>query len=427
MFNLASKVRGIIFLVGLFFSLVSYCQVFQEEKEEYRDEVHFILPKYNIIKELNSTWNQRIMIDGYVQARYNELYQSNKELEAEQMDRSVGKNKGFFLRRVRTKITGQLNEYIYAYLQTDFGGGNVSLRDAYMDISLDLEKEYRFRIGQSKVPYSFENLQSSQNRLSLDRAESTNSSFRDERDIGIFFFWTSKEAQNRYSFLVKSGLRGSGNYGVLAVGVFNGQRINQLDANPNKHLISRLNYPFFFSNGQILELGVSGYFGKHVLVDINKGVLLKNGVIADGTENYRSKEFTDQRIGWNMVFYPQPIGIQLEYNLGKGPEFNSENKAIETKNLTGGYLMVSSRLGINKNHVFSPFIKYQFYKGGKKHEIDARSYRSKDLEIGLEWQPNPFFEINMTFMISDRKYLDFNNLNKHEKGNILRIQTQLNF
>jgi hypothetical protein len=36
-------------------------------------------------------------------------------------------------------------------------------------------KEYRVRIGQSKVPYGFENLQSSQNRLSLDRNDALNS------------------------------------------------------------------------------------------------------------------------------------------------------------------------------------------------------------------------------------------------------------
>jgi hypothetical protein len=41
----------------------------------------------------------------------------------------------------------------------------LQIRDAYFDLSFDAKKEYRVRIGQSKVPYGFENLQSSQNRL----------------------------------------------------------------------------------------------------------------------------------------------------------------------------------------------------------------------------------------------------------------------
>jgi hypothetical protein len=31
-----------------------------------------------------------------------------------------------------------------------------------------------------------------------------------------------------------------------------------------------------------------------------------------------------------------------------------------------------------------PFIRYQVYDGGKKHEKDARSYELSELEIGAE-------------------------------------------
>jgi hypothetical protein len=50
----------------------------------------------------------------------------------------------------------------------------LQIRDAYFDLSFDAKKEYRVRIGQSKVPYGFENL-SSQNRLTLDRNDALNS------------------------------------------------------------------------------------------------------------------------------------------------------------------------------------------------------------------------------------------------------------
>ena len=58
---------------------------------------------------------------------------------------------------------GQNHESAYMYIQPDFasGGGNfVQIRDAYFDLGLDQKQEFRLRIGQSKVPFGFENLQS---------------------------------------------------------------------------------------------------------------------------------------------------------------------------------------------------------------------------------------------------------------------------
>jgi hypothetical protein len=48
-----------------------------------------------------------------------------------------------------------------------------------------MQKEYRVRIGQSKVSYGFENLQSSQNRLSLDRNDALIVQLL-MRDLGAF-------------------------------------------------------------------------------------------------------------------------------------------------------------------------------------------------------------------------------------------------
>jgi hypothetical protein len=54
-------------------------------------------------------------------------------------------------------------------------------------LSFDTKKEFRVRVGQSKVPF-FENLQSSQNRLTLDRNDALNSAVANERDLA-FFYW----------------------------------------------------------------------------------------------------------------------------------------------------------------------------------------------------------------------------------------------
>lgn len=126
------------------------------------------------------------------------------------------------------------------------------------------------------------------------------------------------------------------------------------------------------------------------------------------------------------MLYPQPFGIQAEYNIGKGPEFNTSTDSIEVKNLHGGYVTLSYYKKI-KNHTFIPFVRLQYYEGGKKHETDARSYVVKELEAGIEWQPVKNFELVVMYTSSDRVYEDFIKQNNHQKGSLLRLQLQVNF
>jgi hypothetical protein len=66
---------------------------------------------------------------------------------------------------------------------------------------LDKGNEFRVRIGQSQVPFGFENLQSSQNRIPLDRHDGMNSAVPNERETGAFFYYAPKEIRKRFSSL----------------------------------------------------------------------------------------------------------------------------------------------------------------------------------------------------------------------------------
>lgn len=46
------------------------------------------------------------------------------------------------------------------------------------------------------MPYGFENMQSSQNRLSLDRGDAMNSAVVGERDLGVFAYWIPEKKKN---------------------------------------------------------------------------------------------------------------------------------------------------------------------------------------------------------------------------------------
>lgn len=214
-------------------------------------------------------WFETIAIGGYVQARYNRLFETNPQLTCDQCDGSWGEGNNFSLRRVRLKFSGNLGEYVYFYIQPDFassGSGTGQhygqLRDAYFDVSLDKKREYRFRIGQSKVPFGFENMQSSQNRIPLDRNDALNSSIRNERELGVFFYWAPEKIRRRFAMLTREGLKGSGDYGVFGFGVFNGQTGNAPELNNDLHVVARVSYPFQIGK-QIIEPGIQGYTGKY--------------------------------------------------------------------------------------------------------------------------------------------------------------------
>lgn len=367
-------------------------------------------------------WYETFSIRGYGQIRYNRLLETNPDLKCEQCDRSWGDNGGLFIRRARIIFSGYVHPRVFIYLQPDFAsnagttGHVVQLRDWYVDVGLDAANEFRFRIGQSKVPYGFENMQSSQNRLPLDRADATNSAHSNERDLGLFFYWAPKRIRDRFKMLVDEGLKGSGDYGVLAIGAFNGQTANRAEANDELHVVARLTWPFEVKS-QIIEPSVAFYTGNYVITSDQRSSGLK------GNDDW---SYEDTRMLGGLCLYPRPFGLLAEYNVGRGPEYNPATDSVETRDLSGGFATATYRFKV-KNHVILPFVRYQVYEGGKKHELDARSYTVNDVEFGIEWQPVKNFELVCEYYMADRRFEDHAKPDNKQRGELLRIQAQFNF
>jgi hypothetical protein len=394
---------------------------FNSNAQEVREDS--LKPIMSSQQKIESEWYNSFKIRGYVQARYNRLFETNPDLGCEQCDRSWGDEGGFFLRRIRIIFFGQIYKNVYFYIQPDFASSASStglnfaqIRDAYFDIGFDAKNEFRVRIGQSKIPYGFENMQSSQNRIPLDRADALNSAVTNERDMGVFFYWAPDKIRKKFSTLVRDNYKGSGDYGVFALGAYNGQTANRPELNNNLHVVARASYPFEIGN-QIIEPGIQAYTGRYELP-----TSLKNG----GVTTTHDLNYLDQRAAVSFILYPKPFGIQAEYNIGKGPEFNKHTETIETKSLEGGYATFSYRIE-HKEQIIFPFTRYQYYRGGKKHEMDARSYDVNELEVGFEWQFNKNFELVATYTISNRRYEDFILQNNDQQGSLLRLQAQINF
>jgi hypothetical protein len=356
-------------------------------------------------------WFEKIKIRGYGQFRYNRFLESNDKLVNVQGDRSIGKGGGFSLRRARVIIFGDVHEHVSIYLQPDFASTideqlHVAiLRDWYADIFVDKDKELRFRIGQSKVPFGFENMQSSQNRAAFDRSDAINSAVKDERDMGVFAYYTPKNIRHRFKDLVDSGLKGSGDFGVVALGVYNGQTANKPEKNEGPHVVARVTYPFTLGS-QILELGAGGYTGKFVIKK-DEGV---------GGET----EFRDARVHASAVLYPKPFGLQAEYNIGTGPGLDKATNEVQQKFLHGGYAMAMVRIG-----PVLPYVRGVLYEGGRKFETNAPSYSTRELEIGVEWQVWKALELTGAFTLAERTSPKAPY--DQESGHFLRLQAQFNY
>jgi hypothetical protein len=367
-------------------------------------------------------WYESFRIRGYGQIRYNRLFESNPALQCEQCDRSWGNAGGFFIRRARLIVQGQIHPRVFMYLQPDFAtglgtAGHVAqLRDWYMDVGLNETNSWRVRIGQSKVPFSYENLQSSQNRLPLDRADATNSAAANERDLGVFLMWAPAVARARFRDLVGDGLKGSGDYGVITIGAYNGQTANRAEANNSPHLVARLAYPMALG-AQIVEAAVAAYTGLYVVTPDQRTPGVKGTV----DWNYR-----DERALATLAIAPQPFGLLAEYNVGRGPEYHPATDSIATRSLRGGFVTATYQLHAGE-HLLFPFARYQVYTGGKKHERDARHHRVNDLELGVEWQPNPSFELVTALYLGDRRFEDSQQPVNAQRGRLLRIQAQFNY
>jgi hypothetical protein len=362
-------------------------------------------------------WYEKLSIRGYTQLRYNYVT-DNKKLNSP-YDSSIGNNKGFILRRARLVLSGDINEWVSLYFQSDFGatagtGNNnfAQLRDLYADVFLVKTKELRIRAGQSKVPYGFETLQSSQQRLALDRTDGINTGAPNERDMGFFLYYTPTETKKVFRSLIEKNLKGSGDYGVLGIGVYNGQTTNVSEANDNKHVVLHATYPFELPYGQIVQVGADAYSGiVNVTTAPGTGVTVPLGNV-----NIR-----DERIGAHFVLYPQPFGIQAEWNWGRGPELNAARTAVQETSLQGGYAQA-----MYKWDNVMPYVRWQQYDGGRKNVTNSPSNVVRETELGLEYQFNKALELTVAYAFTKRTDT-INAPYPTRSGELVRFQLQWNY
>jgi hypothetical protein len=388
-------------------------------------------------------WYERINIRGYTQFRINSVLW-NDETQAppyHPADRSLGPFGQFFIRRCRIIFSGDLSDRLYFYIQPDFAAGvpgaldgNINytqLRDCYGDVYLTTNKVNRVRVGLSKVPFGWDNMQSSSNRIPLDRSDPINSAINGERGMGVFYYWTPEEAQDLYKEVLDEGLKGSGNYGVFGIGVYNGQGVSRSEANDNMHFVMRLEVPWKRADGQIMEAGVQAYTGNYS--PYRAPIVTSSGTVTPIADP--ASGVLDQRVGGTFVYYPQPLGITAEWCVGDGPQLTNLDQpqpVIVSRPLNGGYVLVNYKIDSERWGVIFPFFRWQQYEGGYLWERNSPDSFVNEFNLGLEWQFSPQMELTAEYDWVDRTNTGanaqiVNNNYAQFQGDLLRFQFQINY
>lgn len=376
---------------------------------------------------LADKWYERLKLKGYLQMRSESvLHQDGGPLFVAN-DPFASSQAGLGLRRARFTLSGDITNRIYIFIQPEFfsnigtTSGTQSVlqaRNFYTDISLDPAREFRVRLGLQKLPYGFQTLQSSQNRLALERPEAIDSAVENQHDMGVFLMWAPYEIRERFKGLVKMGLRGTGDYGLIALGAYSGQGINRPDANGMPHFMGRVTYPFEFDNGQFFEVSLQGFAGQFV------PTTAAIGGVTPTVSNTRG--LVDRRVAVSAILYPQPFGLESEWNWGQGPQLSNDMHTITSASLSGGYVQAIYRHVFASQKEFIPFVRWQTYNGGRKFATNAPSDKVNEIGFGMRFIPYPELEISAMFMHGNRTNTNvapYSNVNYDYVG----LQAQVNF
>ena len=355
-------------------------------------------------------WYEKLSIDGYTQFRQTEQLNDAAYLTGGlPADRSVDSTQSFVVRRGRFKMSGDIGR-VYLYSQWDAAASvdsgssrnfGFQTRDLYADIALDEAKEHRVRVGVSKVPYGWVNLQSSQNRLAMERPEALNSAVEGERDQGVYYMWASKEKRDMFKMLVKDGFKGSGDYGVFTAGFYSGAGLNRADNNGEVHSLVRFSYPWVAASGQMYEAGIGAYAGRFKVTQGAGATGVTTVAIPDANNN--ADGFKDRRAFATFIMYPQPWGIEAEWTTGQGPQMNDARTQILDGHLHGGYVMVNYRHKYGEQSELLPFVRWNYFDGARKFTTNAPKMCVNEIDIGAEWQWRKEVELQFMYTLSNER------------------------
>lgn len=392
----------------------------------------------------NPHWYERMRVQGFVQTRMS-FYDNGKgdislgdsKAVVSKGAKATGGSQKMYFRRIRMPISGQPSERLFFFLQPAWEGdgfdtGNgANLVDAFADYMVTKDQTWRIRMGLQRSLVGFDTLRTSSQRQELDRHESISTSAPGERDMGVTLFYTTPESKARYQTLTQYH-NGPGDYGNIAVQMYNGQGRNKIEYNKNKHFAGKVSYPFELPNGRLIDVGAHAYTGiwdaTGVTSATSGATRCAQAIREDGYCGIR-----DERLSAYVWTPPQPWGIMAEAVVGRGPERGSDGYLRE-QSLYGGYVQGNYTWRYSDTGLFTPYLRYGEYYGGSKNSSSGANYDTKSVNAGLVWEPDTHWRFvaeylfkhgtNATSSTGNADELTFGQSQQVFNMQMLRIQAQ---
>jgi phosphate-selective porin len=321
------------------------------------------------IKAFPINAGKKITIAGYTQVRYQALEET-------------GKIDGFDIRRARLDVKGNITPYWGYRVQFDLAG-TPKLIDAYAELKLN--DYFNFTIGQAKIPFSLENLTSSNKLELIDRSQAVEALVargkdvggnQNGRDIGIQLGGTILKLKDRPVLDYR-------------LGVYNGSGINTVDNNEKKDYAARLIvHP-------VAGLDISGalYNGTRFIPEVKTGTVVTTP----------SKNVDRNRYGFDLNYDLNNLAVRGEYIHGKDDQTNREGYYLQA-----GYYFLQKKLQL--------IAKYDFYDADKAKANDASTW----YVLGANYNFNTNVRLQANYTIKQEEGPSINN-------NLASIQFQIGF
>ena len=312
---------------------------------------------------------KKITIAGYTQVRYQALEET-------------GKIDGFDIRRARLDVKGVISPYWSYRVQFDLAG-TPKLIDAYAELKLN--DYFNFTIGQAKIPFSLENLTSSNKLELIDRSQAVEALVargkdvggnQNGRDIGIQLGGTILKLKDRPVVDYR-------------LGVYNGSGINTTDTNEKKDFATRLIVHPIVG----LDISAALYNGSRFVPEVKTGTVVTSP----------AKNVDRNRYGFDLNYDLKDLAIRGEYIHGTDDLVDREGYYFQA-----GYYFLQKKLEL--------IAKYDFYDADKAKVDNASTWYV--FGANYNFNTNVRLQANYTFKQEEGTSID---------NNMASVQFQIGF
>lgn len=312
---------------------------------------------------------KKITIAGYTQVRYQALEET-------------GKIDGFDIRRARLDVKGNISPYWAYRVQLDLAG-TPKLIDAYAELKLN--DYFNFTIGQAKIPFSLENLASSNKLELIDRSQAVEALVARGKDVG--------GNQNGRDIGIQLGgtiLKMKGRPVLdYRLGVYNGSGINTTDTNEKKDFATRLIVHPVVG----LDISAALYNGSRFVPELKTGTVVTTP----------AKNVDHNRYGFDLNYDLKDLAIRGEYIHGTDNLVDREGYYFQA-----GYYFLQKKLQL--------IAKYDFYDADKAKVDNASTW----YVFGANYNFNTNVRLQANYTFKQEEGTSINN-------NLASIQFQIGF